>query len=55
MNDQATAIDFNRMTVEVTDARLSKLRSFNLGMGVLHLISCVLMVVLGNDFELDVS
>lgn len=55
MNDQATAIDFDRETVEVTDARLSKLRTFNLGMGLLHLISGVLMVVLGNDFELDVS
>ncbi len=55
MNAQAMTIDFDRKTVEVSDERLSKLRTFNLGMGVLHLISGALMVVLGNDFELDVS
>jgi hypothetical protein len=51
----AFAIDLDRETVEVSDARLGKLRRFNIGMGLLHLISGVLMVVLGNDFKLDIS
>ena len=55
MNAPATAIDFHRQTVEVSDQRLGKLRIFNLVMGLLHLISGSLMVVLGNDFELDIS
>jgi hypothetical protein len=55
MNASATAIDFDRQTVEVSDQRLGKLRIFNLVMGLLHLISGSLMVVLGNDFELDIS
>ncbi len=50
-----TAIDFDRTTVEASDQRLSKLRRFNLGMGVLHLASGVAMVVLGNDFALSVT
>ena len=55
MNAPATAIDFDRQTVEVSDQRLGKLRIFNLVMGLLHLISGSLMVVLGNDFALDIS
>jgi len=42
-------------TVDVTDDRLAKLKKFNLVMGALHLVSGAAMVVLGNDFELDVS
>lgn len=55
MTADATAIDFNRETVEVSSQRLGKLRRFNLVIGVLHLISGGLMVLLGNDFELDIS
>jgi hypothetical protein len=55
MNATATAIDFDRQTVEVSDERLGKLRRFNLVMGTLHLISGALMVILGNDFKLDIS
>lgn len=42
-------------TVELDDARASRLRIFNAVMGVLHLISGAAMIVLGNDFELEVS
>ncbi len=55
MTTATTAIDFDRQTVEVSDQRLGKLRVFNLVMGLLHLVSGALMVVLGNDFELDIS
>ncbi|MFT5203890.1 MAG: hypothetical protein ACI9C1_003293 [Candidatus Aldehydirespiratoraceae bacterium] len=48
-------LDFDRQTVTIDDGRLARLRRFNLVMGVVHLISGVLMVVLGNDFELEVS
>lgn len=48
-------LDFDRRTVEVSDQRFAKVRRFNLVMGVFHLISGALMVVLGNDFELEVS
>ena len=41
--------------VEVSSARLSRLRLLNLIMGVLHAVSGTLMIVLGNDFSLDVS
>lgn len=51
----APPIDFDRQTVDVPDQRLGKLRRFNIIMGVFHLISGALMVVLGNDFELEVS
>ncbi len=51
----ATSIDFDREMVEVSDSRLGKLRRFNLVMGLFHLISGALMIVLGNDFELEVS
>lgn len=55
MNSGTRTIDFDRQTVEVSNERLSKLRRFNLIMGALHLVSGVLMVVLGNDFTLDIS
>ncbi|MEO6653339.1 MAG: hypothetical protein ABIP17_11860 [Ilumatobacteraceae bacterium] len=42
-------------TVAVSDERLRSLRIFNLVMGLLHLCSGVAMVVLSNDFRLDVS
>lgn len=48
-------LDFDRETVTIDDGRLARLRRFNLVMGVFHLISGVLMVLLGNDFELEVS
>ncbi len=48
-------IDFQRQTVDVPSERLHRLRRFNLVMGVIHLVSGALMIVLGNDFELDVS
>ncbi len=51
----AQAIDFERETVEVSTERLGKLRIFNLVMGALHFVSGALMVVLGNDFRLDIS
>ena len=43
------------VAVEVTEERLGKLKTFNLAMGVLHAISGALMVILGNDFSLDIS
>ena len=48
-------IDFDRKTVPVSGESMSKLRRFNLAMGGVHLVSGLLMVVLGNDFALDVS
>ena len=39
----------------VTEATLHKLRRFNLIAGVLHLVSATLMLLLANDFELQVS
>ncbi|MFA9564497.1 MAG: heliorhodopsin HeR [Acidimicrobiales bacterium] len=39
----------------VTEATLHKLRRFNLVVGVLHLISATVMLLLANDFELQVS
>ncbi len=55
MSALVPSIDFDRETVEVSDARLAKLRSFNLIMGFFHLVSGALMIVLGNDFALEVS
>ena len=39
----------------VTEATLLKLRRFNLIAGVLHLLSATVMLLLANDFELQVS
>ncbi len=47
--------DFESEVVDVPQTRLKKLRNFNIVMGVLHFISGAAMVVLGNDFELQVS
>jgi len=41
--------------VEAPPQRLRKLRIFNIVMGVLHAVSGLLMVVLGESFSLDVS
>jgi len=41
--------------VKISDGRLRTLRNFNLLMGLLHAVSGALMVVLGNDFSLDVT
>lgn len=49
------AIDLQRVTVEASPEEYRGLRRFNAVMGVFHLISGVLMIVLGNDFELEVS
>lgn len=49
------AIDFDRETVELSETRAGSLRRFNLVMGLFHLASGALMVILGNDFELEVS
>ena len=48
-------LDLDRQSVAVDDGRLSRLRRFNLVMGFILLVSGALMVVLGNDFELEVS
>ncbi len=49
-------IDFDRKVVELTDDNASRLRKLNLGAGVLHLVTGLAMIVLGDlDFELPVS
>ena len=48
-------IDTDREVVDVSDERLTRLRIFNLVMGVLHLVSGAAMVVLGNDTKLPTS
>ena len=48
-------LDFDRESVTISEGRLTRLRRFNLVMGLVHLVSGVLMVVLGNDFELEIS
>jgi hypothetical protein len=48
-------LDFDRESVDVDGTRLAKLRRFNLFMGALHLASGAMMVILGNDFELEIS
>jgi hypothetical protein len=39
----------------VTEATLNQLRRFNLIIGVLHFVSATVMLILANDFELQVS
>ena len=49
-------IDFDREVVELTDDNASRLRKLNLGAGVLHLVTGLAMIVLGDlAFELPVS
>lgn len=55
MTDPAALVIDGPPSVEVSDDRLGRLRLFNLVMGVLHAVSGTAMVVLGNDFSLDVS
>ena len=51
-----TTFEFDREVVTLTDERASKLRKLNLGAGVLHLVTGIAMIVLGNlDFDLPVS
>ncbi len=50
-----TTINFDEVTVSATPEKVDALRRFNLIMGGFHLVSGVLMVVLGNDFKLDIS
>lgn len=51
-----TILDFNRPTVELPAERAGSLRRLNLAAGVLHLVSGLAMVVLGDrDFALPVS
>ena len=40
---------------DLPESRLASLRRFNLAMGALHLVSGLAMVLLGNDFALEVS
>ena len=42
------SVDFDAPTVEIPHGRLHKLRIFNAAMGVLHLVSGTLMLVLGD-------
>jgi len=46
---------FEKNVVEVSNKRLSKLRKYNLVMGFLHFVSGLAMVILGNDFSIEVS
>ncbi len=48
-------IEFSRETVPLDSGRARRLRRFNFVMGLMHLAQGVLMVLLGNDFSLDVS
>jgi len=41
--------------IDLSSSRSGRLRTFNIVMGVVHLVSGTLMVVLGNDFSLGVS
>lgn len=42
-------------TVEVTDGTFARLRGYNVGMGALHLLQGILVVVLATDFTLPVN
>ncbi len=42
-------------SVDVSDDQLSKLRKLNIGAGLLHLVSGVVMVILANDFSLPIT
>ena len=48
-------IDTDREVVEISDARLGRLRVFNALMGLVHLVSGTLMIALGNDTKLPTS
>lgn len=51
-----SAIDFSTPTVELTDERAGKLRKLNILAGLLHLVTGVVIIVIGDlDFELPVS
>ena len=41
--------------IDLSASRSGRLRTFNIVMGLVHLVSGALMVVLGNDFSLGVS
>ena len=41
--------------VDVTDADFSRLKMYNWGMGGLHLIQAILILVLATDFTLPVT
>lgn len=54
--DAPTLINHDTPPVaRIGDERARKLRNLNLGAGVLHLISGLAMIVLGNDFSLPVT
>lgn len=36
-------------TASLTDSKFTQLRRFNLGMGFLHLVQCILMILISND------
>lgn len=49
-------LDFDRETVELTDETAARLRKLNLGAGLLHLVTGVVIIVIGDlDFELPVG
>ena len=51
-----TTLNFDRTVVDLPPERANKLRRLNLAAGTLHLVTAVLMVVLGDrDFSLPVS
>ena len=50
------ALDFDREVVELSDEKATKLRRLNIGAGVLHLVTGIAMLILGDlDFDLPVS
>lgn len=42
-------------TEDVSDARMSRLRLYNLVMGVLHAVQAAAILILGNSFALPVT
>ncbi len=50
------SLDFDRETVDLSEETASKLRRLNIGAGVLHLITGIIMIVAGDrDFSLPVG
>jgi len=46
---------FEEEVVDVSNVRLSKLRKYNLVMGSLHFVSGLAMIILGNNFSIEIS
>ncbi|MBS3788027.1 heliorhodopsin HeR [Candidatus Bipolaricaulota bacterium] len=47
--------DATEETVETDDSKFSRLRFYNFGMGILHLVQGILMFILSSDFSLPIS